>query len=54
MQHRTRECDRVRVAFAGEAFDLRAAGILEPEQACDLVERLARRVVARLAEPFPF
>ena len=50
VEHRARERDRVRIALACQAVDRRTAGIAEPEEPRDLVERLARRVVDRLAE----
>ena len=50
VEHRARERDRVRVALAREPVDDGSAGIAEPEEARDLVERLARRVVDGLAE----
>ncbi len=46
----TREADRLRVAVGCHAIDLGAAGIREPQHPGDLVERLARCVVDRLAE----
>jgi hypothetical protein len=45
-----RERDRRGVAVARDAVDVRATGIGQAEQAGDLVERLTRRVVDRLAE----
>ena len=44
------EADRLRVAVGGDAVDLRPAGVGQAEQAGDLVEGLARRVVDGLAE----
>ena len=48
-RHRAREPDRVRVARRGETVDDGTARVAEAEEPCDLVERLARRVVDRLA-----
>ena len=48
--HRPRERDRVAVAAAREAVDRGTARVAEPEEARDLVERLAGRVVDGLAE----
>src|SRR5262249_35159429 len=49
-RHRTGHAQRARIAAAGEALDRRAAGIAEPEELRDLVERLAGGVVARAPE----
>ena len=49
-QHRAREVDRCRIALGGELREDRAAGVPEAEHLGDLVERLPRRVVERLAE----
>ena len=48
--HRPREPDRLGIALAREPIDRGTARVAEPEEAGDLVERLARRVVDRLAE----
>ena len=48
--HRPGEVDRRRVAVLGHPLDGRAAGVAEPEEPGDLVERLAGGVVDRLAE----
>ena len=50
IDHAARECDRPRIAFAGETIDDGAAGIAEPEQLRCLVERFAGGVVSRRAE----
>src|SRR5205814_4351079 len=47
---RERERDRLRVARGRRGLDDRPAGEAEAEELRDLVERLARRVVARLAD----
>ena len=50
VQHRPREADRLGVAVHRFTIDRRAAGVAEPEEASDLVERLAGGVVDRLPE----
>ena len=50
MQERSRKSEGCRVAADGRSLDLRAAGIPEAEQAGDLVEGLAGRVVRRATE----
>ena len=49
-QHR-REREARGIAVARDELERRAAGIAQPEQARALVERLARGIVARAAEP---
>ena len=48
------ELDRVRIALPGDAVDLRAAGIAEPQHAGHLVVGLAHRVVAGGAQDAEF
>ena len=50
VEERPREGERRAVPAPGRPLDLGAAGIAQAEQAGDLVERLARRVVDRAAE----
>src|SRR5207244_962308 len=49
-EQRARERVRLGIAALRRALDRRPAGVGEPEERRDLVERLARRVVLRLAE----
>jgi hypothetical protein len=54
VEHRAREAEARGIPVARGALDVPAAGVGKPEQLGDLVERLSRRVVARLPEQAVF
>src|SRR5205814_6797749 len=54
LRDRKRKSFRIRAAFTSVLLDLRTAGIGQPDELRDLVERLADRVIARAIEHLHF